>query len=200
MRDGRNGAIIPIMRADLIQGLLSTCRHQFSWPRRDEAGENYQVCVHCGAKYSYDWTTMRRVALLECHEGELDTGRKSLRKCGTRKAWTPRERRLRHRVSVLFRAAGSDEWTEGETENISRSGLLFRSSSPLEVGSHLELIFEMPQELTGDDDARVVCEGSLLRVDALPPTRKNQQPSFLMACTIAGYKFAPASAAQQDAP
>jgi hypothetical protein len=78
------------------------------------------------------------------------------------------------------------------SENISRSGLLFRSSSPLEAGSGLELIFEMPHELTGDDDARVVCEGSLLRVEAVPPTRK-QQPSFLMACTITQYRFAPSS-------
>ncbi len=192
VREARNGAIIPDMRADLIHGFLSSCRHQFSWPRRDETGENYQVCVHCGAKYSYDWTTMRRVALLESQEDELDTGRRSLRKCGTRKAWTPRERRLRHRVDLRFRVAGSDEWMEGVTENISRSGLLFRSASPIEVGSSLELNFEMPHEVTGDDDAQVVCEGSLLRVEAVAPTRKNQQPTFLMACAITQYKFATA--------
>jgi hypothetical protein len=187
----------------MIQGLLSSCRHQFSWPRRDEAGENYQVCVHCGAKYSYDWSTMRRVALLDHEEGDLATGRKSLRQCGTRKAWTPRERRLRHRVELLFRAACGDEWIEGVTENISHSGLLFRSPSPLEIGSSLELIFEMPQEVTGDDDDRVVCEGTLLRVEVVPPTRKNQQPSYLLACSIAQYKFTPASEqearTQQDA-
>jgi PilZ domain len=156
-------------------------------------GENYQVCVHCGAKYSYDWATMRRVALLDSQEDEIDTSRKPMRKCGTKKAWTPRERRLRHRVSVLFCIPGSNEWIEGVTENISRSGVLLRSPSPLEVGSRLELIFEMPHELTGEDDARVVCEGSLLRVEAVPPTRKKQQPSFLLACAITQYKFAPSS-------
>ncbi len=180
------------MRADLI-GLLSACRHQFSWPRRDDAGENYQVCVHCGAKYSYDWATMRRVALLDHEENDVDTGRKSLRQCGTRKAWTPRERRLRHRVSVLFCISGSNQWIEGMTENISRSGVLLRSPSPLEVGSGMELILEMPHELTGEDDARVVCEGSLLRVEALSPARKNQPPSYLLACSITQYEFAPAS-------
>jgi hypothetical protein len=179
------------MRADLIHGLLSSCRHQFSWPRRDETGENYQVCVHCGAKYSYDWVKMRRVALLDNQEGEFDASRKSLRKCGAKKAWMPRERRLRHRVSVLFRIPGSDEWIEGVTENISHSGLLFRSSSPLEVGSSMELILEMPRELTGANDARVVCEGSLVRVEPVPATRKKEQSSFLMACKITQYKFAP---------
>jgi PilZ domain len=181
------------MRTDLIHGILSACRHQFSWPRRDESGENYQVCVHCGAKYSYDWAKMRRVAPLDNPDSEFDASRKSLRKCGTKKAWTPRERRLRHRVSVLFRIPGSDQWIEGVTENISRSGLLFRSSRPLEVGSSMELILEMPHELTGDDDARVVCEGSLVRVEPVPATRKKEQPSFLMACTITQYKFAPSS-------
>jgi PilZ domain len=192
------------MPANLIHGLLSVCRHQFSWPRRDETGENYQVCLHCGAKYRYDWEKMRRVALLDSQEGVLDPSRKSIRKCGTKKAWTPRERRLRHRVSVLFRIPGSDEWIEGVTENISRSGLLFRSSSHLKVGSSMELILEMPHELTGDDNARVVCEGSLLRVEPVPATRKKEQSSFLLACTITQYKFAPSSEnttlAKQNAP
>jgi len=179
------------MPADFIHGLLSACHHQFSWPRCDESGANYQVCVRCGVKYSYDWAKMRRVAQLDNHEGELDAGRKSLRKCGIKKAWTPRERRLRHRVSVLFRIPGSDKWVEGVTENISRSGLLFRSSSPLEVGSSVELILEMPHELTGDDNARVVCEGALVRVETVPAVRKKEQSSFLMACTITQYKFAP---------
>jgi hypothetical protein len=184
--------MIPRMRADLIHGLLS-CRHQFSWPRRDETGDNYQVCVHCGAKYSYDWAKMRRVALLDNQESKLDVSRNPTRKCGTRKAWIPRERRLRHRVSVLFRVSGNDVWIEGVTENISRSGVLFRSSIPLEVGSSMELIFEMPHELTGDDDARVLCEGSLVRVEAVPPTREKKYSSFLMACNIKQYRFAPAS-------
>lgn len=180
------------MCADLI-GLLSPCRHQFSWPRRDDAGENYQVCVHCGVTYSYDWAKMRRVAQLDNQQGELDASRVSMRKCGRKQAWRPRERRLRHCVSVLFRIPGSDEWIEGVTENISRSGILFRSPSPLEVGCSMELILEMPPELTGNEAALVVCEGSLVRVEPVPPPRKKEQPSFLMACTIAEYKFAPSS-------
>lgn len=178
----------------MIRGLLSACRHRFSWPRRGDSGDNYQVCLNCGAKYSYDWATMRRIAPLDNRpdnpEDNLDASRKSIRKCGTKKAWIPRERRLRHRVSVLFRISGSGEWTEGVTENISRSGLLFRSPTPLEAGSSLELILDLPQELTGDTASRVLCEGSLLRVESIPPARKKQQPSYQMACTITQYKFA----------
>jgi hypothetical protein len=177
------------MRGDLISGLLSACHHQFSWPRRDDAGDTYQVCVHCGAKYSYDWTRMRRIAPLE--ESDPDSAKIAIRKCGTRKAWTPRERRLRHRVALLFRAVGSQEWLEGESENISRSGLLLRASNQLNVGTKVEVILDMPKELTGDEDARVVCECAVVRVEAVPVTRKNRQESFLMACTISEYKFAP---------
>ncbi len=186
------------MHTSLIHGLLSACRHQFSWPRRDEMGENYQVCVHCGAKYSYDWAKMRRVAPLEDQEGEDAAARKSIRKCGTKKAWIPRERRLRHCVPVQFRIQGRDEWIEGVTENISRSGVLFRSSSPLEVGSSLELKLEMPHELTGEEDAHVLCEGALVRVEVVPATRKKDLPSFLLACTITLYTFAPLS--EQPSP
>jgi hypothetical protein len=182
------------MRGDLISGLLSACHHQFSWPRRDETGSTYQVCVHCGAKYSYDWTKMRRVAPLEDSEAEADTTRTTIRKCGTRKAWTPRERRLRHKVPMLFRAAGSQEWIEAESENVSRSGLLFRSATQLSVGTKVEVIIDMPKELTGEEDARVVCEGGIVRVEAVPVTRKNREESYLIACTIAEYKFAPVPA------
>jgi hypothetical protein len=181
------------MSAGLIHGLLFACRHQFSWPRSDESGANYQVCVHCGVKYSYDWATMRRIAPLGGQEEELGTKPSARRKCGTKKAWQPRERRLRHRVSVLFRVPGSELWIEGVTENISRSGLLFRSPSPLEAGSGIELIFEMPHELTGDEDSRVLCEGTLVRVEPVPATRTNKQASFLIACSIAQYRFAPSS-------
>lgn len=178
------------MRADLIHGLLFPCRHQFSWPRTDDTGENYQVCVLCGAKYSYDWATMRRVAQIENREEEFEARHSPRRKCGTKKAWMPRERRLRHQVPVLFRISGSEEWIEGATENISRSGMLFRSYSPLEAGSTIELKLDMPQELTGEQGARVVCEGSLLRVEQVPGTRAKKQPSFLMACAIKQYRFA----------
>lgn len=181
------------MHTSLIDGLLSSCHHQFSWPRRDETGGNYQVCVRCGTKYSYDWAKMRRVAMLNDQEGESHANRIPMRKCGTKKAWTPRERRLRHCVSVMFHIPGRDEWSEGVTENISHSGLLFRSASPIEVGSSIELILEMPPELTGLDHARVCCEGSLLRVEPVASSRKNKQPSFLMACTITQYRFVPPS-------
>ena len=186
------------MPAELIRGLLFPCRHQFSWPRTDDSGTNYQVCVHCGAKYSYDWATMRRTALLGAQEEEAEEPKRgSHRKCGTKRAWQPRERRLRHRVAVQFRISSNYVWTDGMTENISRTGLLFRSPKPVEVGAPIELDFDMPQEITGEMNSRVLCEGSVVRVEVVPVTRTNKQPGFLVACSIKQYDFLPPTESEQ---
>ena len=57
----RNRAMIMGMSGDFISRLLFSCNHQFSWSRRSESGDYYQVCVHCGTEYRYDWSKMRRV-------------------------------------------------------------------------------------------------------------------------------------------
>jgi PilZ domain len=177
------------MQTDLIRGLLFQCRHQFSWPRRDAAGLDYQVCVSCGAKYGYDWSKMRRVAPLALQEEEAETRHSAHRKCGSKSAWVPRERRLRHQVPVLFRTVGGQEWLEGESENISHAGLLFRTAEPLVVEVAVELKLEMPRELSGDDRALVLCQASVVRVETVPATRKKMQDSYRVACAIQDYSF-----------
>jgi hypothetical protein len=95
----------------------------------------------------------------------------------------PRERRLRHRVSLQFRLPGDAEWSEAMSENISRSGLLFRHTAALQVGTELELVFEMPVELAGHRPAQAFCLGSVVRVTTDTASRK-QPRSFLIACAI----------------
>lgn len=49
----------------LLKRLLERCcPHQFSWPHTGVQGQDYQVCLICGAAYKYDWTTMRRTGRL----------------------------------------------------------------------------------------------------------------------------------------
>ena len=43
---------------------MSVCAHDFSWPRQRPEGGYYQVCLHCGEEYGYDWDTMRRTVRL----------------------------------------------------------------------------------------------------------------------------------------
>ena len=40
--------------------LRQGCMHRFSWPRIDENGRHYQVCLACGSAYEYDWGAMKR--------------------------------------------------------------------------------------------------------------------------------------------
>jgi hypothetical protein len=50
----------------LLQRLLQrACSHRFTWPRVDAFGRHYQVCLHCGAAYEYDWSGMRQTGRLE---------------------------------------------------------------------------------------------------------------------------------------
>jgi hypothetical protein len=181
------------MSGDFLSRLFS-CNHQFSWPRRTDNGDYYQVCVHCGSEYRYDWTKMRRVAPVDREETTSAPETKtSIRRCGKKVAWTPRERRLRHQVTVQFRVVGSRTWNEGTTENISRSGVLFRSENSFAEGSNLEVMFEMPKELTGNEPAQVICKGTVARVTNGPNSAK-QPVSYLIACSVADYEFMKAKA------
>lgn len=176
------------MSGDFVYRIFAGCRHQFSWPRRAEDGDYYQLCVHCGVKYRYDWGKMRRVARL-AEDEPAEQNHSLLRKCGKKIAWTPRERRLRHRVPLHFRVPGTDAWVEAECENISRTGVLFRSPIGIQIDAHLEFTLEMPRELTGDAPAEVRCVGTVCRVSSDKSSRKEAQ-SFLIACSIAGYEYA----------
>ncbi len=40
--------------------LKRSCAHQFTWPRIDDDGRHYQICVLCGTAYEYDWETLSR--------------------------------------------------------------------------------------------------------------------------------------------
>ncbi len=188
VRGGPKPIIITRMGGNIISRLLFDCRHQFSWPRRDENGDYYQLCVVCGTKYQYDWSRMRRLDPVDDTPKPEDT-KSTIRRCGRKSAWTPRERRLRHEVPVLFRVKGKEEWSEGTTENISRSGVLFRSPVSLEPHTKVELKFQMPKELTGDSPAEVVCQAAVRRVTPNAGSKK-QPPTFNIACAVDGYDFA----------
>jgi hypothetical protein len=44
--------------------LQQGCTHRFSWPRIDDQGRHYQICLACGTTYEYDWEMMRRTGRL----------------------------------------------------------------------------------------------------------------------------------------
>ena len=49
------------MTAQLFKRFLQKCcRHRFSWPHTGVHGQDYQVCLVCGAAYEFDCSTMSR--------------------------------------------------------------------------------------------------------------------------------------------
>jgi hypothetical protein len=59
-----------MMTPPLLTRLLEIfCRHEFSWPHTGACGQDYQVCLICGAVYEYDCATMRRTRRLSAAPG-----------------------------------------------------------------------------------------------------------------------------------
>ncbi|MFB3814318.1 MAG: PilZ domain-containing protein [Terriglobales bacterium] len=179
------------MANTLLERIWFTCRHQFSWPRRADDGDYYQVCLECGVKYQYDWHAMRRTTRIEqTVEDPEATGRKPVRKCSGKNGWHPRDRRLKVESPVQFREKGAvGGWCEGRSENISRSGLLFTvGDNPLPIGTEIELIFHMPAEICGDSAADVLCQARVVRVLEATKTHPAR-----VAAAIADYTYLPKS-------
>lgn len=60
MEKPESGEFVKFLQLLLRQG----CAHRFSWPRIDDNGRHYQICLACGTAYEYDWRMMRRTSRL----------------------------------------------------------------------------------------------------------------------------------------
>jgi hypothetical protein len=180
----KSGAIImPQKLMDVL--MLGRCSHEFSWPRRTANGEYYQVCLLCATAYQYDWKTMRRGNPVDHPPAaEPATGR---RRSGQKKpTWMPRARRLKLNLPIRYRGKNLSTWYEGTVQNISQSGLMFSGPQQLPSNALVEMIFEMPEEISGQKNSNVLCQGRLIRVkDAV----ENTEVAFGLAASILDYKF-----------
>jgi hypothetical protein len=61
----------PDMSAFLKQISQWLCPHRFSWPHSGNEGQDYQVCLNCGAVYGYDVDKMRRTKRLALYTGAM---------------------------------------------------------------------------------------------------------------------------------
>jgi len=164
--------------------MLGRCSHEFSWPRRAANGEYYQVCMVCATAYHYDWKTMRRGSRVDEPMAETATVR---RRSGRKQAtWVPRARRLRLNIPVRYRGKNLSTWYEGMIQNISQTGVLFHGPQDLPVDALLELIFEMPELISGQKNSNVLCQGRLIRVK---DAADNSEDSYALAAAILDYKF-----------
>ncbi len=164
--------------------MLGRCSHEFSWPRRAVDGDYYQVCLLCAAEYKYDWKTMRRTERVERASGEATAPKRS--RTHTRKpSWVPRARRLKLHTPLRYRVKNLGTWFEGIIENLSQSGVLFHGPQPLPENTLVEMVFEMPEEISGQKNSNVLCQGRVIRAKEA----KDTDDGAGLAASILDYKF-----------
>jgi PAS domain S-box-containing protein len=96
-----------------------------------------------------------------------------------------RAQRFKLNLPVRYRLLGEENWKQGTTENISRSGLLFRVEKLLEPSTQVEISLVLPAEIAGLSAAEVVCRGEVVR------TRQAEGPTGnpALAAKILQYHF-----------
>ena len=79
-----------------------------------------------------------------------------------------RSQRFAIRAPISYRISGESTWRDGITENISRSGMLFRAERLLKHGTKLELNLGLPVKLPREPAPDVIFHGSVVRVASAP--------------------------------
>jgi hypothetical protein len=88
-------------------------------------------------------------------------------------------------MDLHFRTPGESDWLEGETENISRSGVLFHAPAPVDVSTPIEMSFMLPVDMSGQSGALVLCRGRVVRT--LLPAASDDPPA--MAAKFSEYRI-----------
>ena len=96
-----------------------------------------------------------------------------------------RAQRFQLHLPLKYRRVDENHWHDGETKNISRSGLLFQAEDFLPPSVVLEINLVLPAEIAGLSPTEVVCRGEVVRTvqpagEAMPPA---------LAARILQYRF-----------
>ena len=100
-----------------------------------------------------------------------------------------RAQRFNLQLPLKYRLLGESVWRNGTTENISRSGMLFRVEETIQPSAQLEISLVLPAEIAGLSPAEVLCHGEVVRTVEL------EQPIVgpALAARILRYQFPPGS-------
>jgi len=96
-----------------------------------------------------------------------------------------RAQRYGIQIHLRYRLKGESKWWKGTTENMSRSGVLFRGEEFAEPKTPLELTFVLPKEISGARPAEVMCKGTVIWSER--PREPGKLPS--LATTISQYRI-----------
>jgi hypothetical protein len=92
-------------------------------------------------------------------------------------------------MRVLPREAQSGELT-AHTRDVSYRGLYFLSETKFDIGSEIEFVITLPQQVTQSGDVNIRCQGQIVRVEPTDNGRmgvaaKIDRYEFLEAATAA---------------
>ena len=96
-----------------------------------------------------------------------------------------RAQRFDLHLPLKYRLLGENDWRRGTTENISRSGMLFRAEELIPPNAQLEINLVLPAEIAGLSATEVVCRGEIVR--AMAPETPTMHPA--VAAKILQYHF-----------
>jgi hypothetical protein len=96
-----------------------------------------------------------------------------------------RAQRFNLHLPLKYRQVGEQDWRQGTTENISRSGMLFSAEEMISPSAQLEIYLVLPVEVAGVSAAEVVCRGEVVR--SRRPGQSRTTPA--LAAKILQYRF-----------
>src|SRR5262245_52949285 len=79
-------------------------------------------------------------------------------------------------LPIRCRRAGAKGWIEGMTINISSSGVLFRTSEPLDVNTQLEMRIVLGESPAQRGELR--CDGHVVRIESVDPAMRSMAAAF----------------------
>jgi PilZ domain-containing protein len=85
----------------------------------------------------------------------------------------------RFELKLPFEILRAGAKAKGETRNLSSSGVLFTSVTPVEIGEPIEYLITLPKTPGSRADVRLRCVGKVLR----------GQPGSTFAATLERYEF-----------
>ena len=100
------------------------------------------------------------------------------------------DKRRARRFPMTLPVAVKIEETPGHdrtvhTRNVSSSGVYFEFASPLNIGTPLEFVLTLPEQITKGSAVRIKCVGKVVRVDHV----RGDGESLSVAATIERYEF-----------
>jgi hypothetical protein len=96
-----------------------------------------------------------------------------------------RARRFSVQMPIRYRVNGESRWWKGQTENVSCSGVLFRSELTVAPNTPIEMSMALPGVISENGGGELICRGTIVRVVTAPTAES--LPA--LAATISHYRL-----------